>query len=118
MNARTAPTPHIPWAARIYRPVEPSAYTLIRVATVAIFIPHGLQKLFLGGAHTVATFGVGALELVGGLLLVLGIIVRPIALLLIIDVLMVICANFAEGWFLTRGRVQSHRFLLGMCLTL
>ena len=116
MNARTGPTALIPWAARLYRPVEPYAYTLIRVATGAIFIPHGLQKLFLGGAHTVATFGVGALELVGGLLLVLGILVRPIALLLIIDVLMVISANFAKGWLWTRGGVQYHTFLLGMLI--
>ena len=118
MNARTAPSPLIPWAARLYRPLEPCAYTLIRVATEAIFIPHGVQKLFLGGAHTVATFGLGALELVGGLLLILGILVRPIALLLVIDVLMVIAANIGKGWLWTRGGVQYHSFLLGMCLAL
>ena len=118
MNARTAPSPLIPWAARLYRPLEPYAYTLIRVATGAIFIPHGVQKLFLGGAHTVATFGLGALELVGGLLLILGILVRPIALLLVIDVLMVIAANIGKGWLWTRGGVQYHSFLLGMCLAL
>jgi len=118
MNARIAPTPLIPWAARVYRPVEPYAYTLIRVATGAIFIPHGVQKLFLGGAHTVATFGLGALELVGGLLLILGILVRPIAVLLVIDVLMVIAANIGKGWLWTRGGVQYHSFLLGMCLAL
>jgi putative oxidoreductase len=116
MNARTAPSPIIPWAASVYRPLERYAYTLIRVATGAIFIPHGVQKLFLGGAHTVGTFGLGALELVGGLLLVLGILVRPIALALIIDVLLVISANFAKGWLWTRGGVQYHTFLLGMCL--
>src|SRR5438094_10449815 len=98
MNASNAPTALLPWAARLYRPVERYAYTLIRVATGAIFIPHGVQKLFLGGAQTVGTIGLGALELIGGLLLVLGILVRPIALALIVDVLLVIGANFAKGW--------------------
>ena len=118
MNARTAPSPLVPWAARHYRPLERYAYTLIRVATGAIFIPHGVQKLFLGGAHTVGSFGLGALELVGGLLLVFGILVRPIALALIIDALFVIAANIGKGWLWTRGGVQYHTFLLGMCLAL
>ncbi len=118
MNASSAPSPIIPWVARLYRPPEPYAYMLIRVATGAIFIPHGVQKLFLGGAHTVGTFGLGALELVGGLLLVFGILVRPIALALAIDVLLVISANFAKGWLWTRGGVQYHTFLLGMCIAL
>src|SRR5437016_1028385 len=116
MNARSAPSPIVPWAARLYRPLERYAYTLIRVAIGAIFIPHGVQKLFLGGAHTVGTFGLGALELVGGLLLVFGILVRPIALALIVDVLMVIAANIGKGWLWTRGGVQYHTFLLGMLL--
>ena len=114
----TSGSPIVPLAARLYQPLEPYAYTLIRVATGAIFIPHGVQKLFLGGAHTAGTFGLGALELVGGLLLVLGVLVRPIALALAIDVLMVIGANFAKGWLWTRGGVQYHTFLLGMCLAL
>jgi len=118
MNARTAPSPLVPWAAPLYRPLERYAYTLIRVATGAIFIPHGVQKLFFGGAHTVGAFGLGALELVGGLLLVLGILVRPIALALIIDALLVIAANIGKGWLWTRGGVQYHTFLLGMCLAL
>jgi putative oxidoreductase len=108
----------VPWAARIYRPLEPYAYTLIRAATGAIFIPHGIQKLFLGGATSATGFGLGVLELVGGLLVVLGVLVRPITLLLIVDVLMVIAANIGKGWLWTRGGVQYHTFLLGMCLAL
>src|SRR5947209_12293283 len=110
--------PIVPFAARLYRPLEPYAYTLIRAATGAIFIPHGVQKLFLGGASTVGSFGLGILELAGGLLVVLGMLVRPMALLLIIDVLLVIAANIGKGWLWTRGGVQYHTFLLGMCLAL
>jgi putative oxidoreductase len=118
MNARSAPSPIVVLAARLYQPLERYAYTLIRVATGAIFIPHGVQKLFLGGAQGAGTMGLGALELVGGLLLVLGILVRPSALLLAIDALLVIAANIGKGWLWTRGGVQYHSFLLGMCLAL
>ena len=118
MNARSAPSPLVPLAARLYQPLERYAYTLIRVVTGAIFIPHGVQQLFLGGAHNVGSFGLGALELIGGLLLVFGILVRPIALALAIDALIVIAANIGKGWLWTRGGVQYHSFLLGMCLAL
>ena len=108
------PQPIVPVARRLYGPLEPYAYTLIRAATGAIFIPHGVQKVFLVGAG----YGLGVLELIAGLLVVLGILVRPMALLLIIDVLLVIAANIGKGWLWTRGGVQYHTFLLGMCLAL
>jgi len=114
--ARPAPRPIFPWAARLYQPLEPYAYTLIRAATGAIFIPHGIQKLFLGAAGGPIGYVMGGLELLGGLLVLLGILVRPVALMLIIDVLMVIVANMAKGWLWTRGGVQYHTFLLGMVI--
>ena len=112
--ARSAPI--VPFAERLYRPLEPYAYTLIRVATGAIFVPHGVLKLFFGGAGSALGYGLGVLELAGGLALALGILVRPIAALLIVDVLMVIAANIGKGWLWTRGGVQYHTFLLGMLL--
>src|SRR6266850_1976885 len=90
--------PIIPLAERLYRPLEPYAYTLIRIATGAIFVPHGV------------------LELVGGLAIALGVLTRPFALALIVDVLMIIAANIGKGWLWTRGGVQYHTFLLGMLL--
>jgi putative oxidoreductase len=114
----TANAPLIPALARLYQPLEPYAYTLIRIATGAIFIPHGVQKLFLGGAASVGGFGLGVLELAGGFLIMLGMLVRPLAVLLAIDVLMVIAANIGKGWLWTRGGVQYHTFLLGLCITL
>jgi len=108
--------PIVPFAARLYRPLEPYAYTLIRIATGAIFLPHGVLKLFFGGATSTMGYAFGVLELIGGLALVLGLYVRPIAVLLIIDVLTVIAANIGKGWLWTRGGVQYHTFLLGMLL--
>ena len=116
MSSVVAARPIVPLAARLYRPLEPYAYTLIRAATGAIFVPHGVLKLLFGGASGTMGYLLGGLELIGGLLVVLGILVRPMALLLIVDVLMVIVANMAKGWLWTRGGVQYHTFLLGMLL--
>lgn len=109
-------TPIIPFVAPLYTVLERYAYTLIRVATGAIFIPHGVQKLFFGGAAGLGGYGLGILELAGGLALALGILTRPVALLLILDVAAIIVANFAKGWLWTRGGIQYHAFLLGMLL--
>jgi putative oxidoreductase len=111
-------TPIIPFVAPLYRALGPYAYTLIRISAGAIFIPHGIQKLVLGGAASPMGYAFGALELVGGALLALGILTRPIALLLLLDVAAIILANFGKGWLWTRGGVQYHSFLLGMCLAL
>ena len=110
--------PIVPFAERLYGPLEPYAYTLIRIATGAIFVPHGVLKLFFGGASTAMGYGFGVLELLGGLAIALGLYVRPIAVLLIIDVLTVIAANIGKGWLWTRGGVQYHTFLLGMLIAL
>ncbi len=75
------------------------ALVLIRLGPAIIFIIHGYLKLF-GGLHdqTVALFltvnlpnpeltawFIGALELVGGVALLVGIFVRPLALLLAVE---------------------------------
>ena len=106
----------VPSVAPLYRVLAPYAYTLIRVATGAIFLPHGAQKLFFGGAAGATGYALGLIELVCGLALVLGLLVRPAALLLIVDVALVIAANIGKGWLWTRGGVQYHTFLLGMLL--
>src|SRR5438045_7060698 len=94
--------PIVPFAERLYAPLEPYAYTLIRIAAGAIFVPHGVLKLFFGGATGAMGYAFGALELAGGLAIALGIFVRPLALLLIVDVLLVIAANIGTGWVWTR----------------
>ena len=108
--------PIIPFVTPLYRALEPYAYTLIRFAAGAIFVPHGVHKLFLGGATGMTGYGLGVLELVGGLMLALGIAARPVALLLVLDVAAIILANIGKGWLWTRGGVQYHVFLLGMLL--
>src|SRR3954468_2114690 len=119
VQARRA-TPIIAFVAPLYRSLEPYAYTLIRIIAGAIFVPHGVQKLFLGGTATAVSiplsYALGALELVGGALLALGILTRPVALLLLLDVAAVVFAHIGKGWLWPRGGVQSHVFILGMLL--
>jgi putative oxidoreductase len=112
----TRATPIIPFVAPLYRTLEPYAYTLIRITAGAIFIPHGLQKLFLATATTPLGYGLGVLELAGGALLALGILTRPIAILLLLHVAAIIVANYPKGWLWTRGGIQYHSFMFGMLL--
>jgi putative oxidoreductase len=112
----TRATPIIPFVAPLYRTLEPYAYTLIRITAGAIFIPHGVQKLFLATATTPLGYGLGVLELAGGALLALGILTRPIAILLLLHVAAIIVANYPKGWLWTRGGVQYHTFMFGMLL--
>src|SRR5262249_21988552 len=78
--------------------LKPYAYTLLRVAYGAWYVPHGGQKLFgwFGGniANTAKgmesagitpamfwAYYIGALEFFGGILLVVGLLTRPVAAL-------------------------------------
>src|SRR5687768_18461621 len=76
-----------------HRDFTPVALAILRVGAGLLFMQHGLQKLFglLGGfggtpgatAPLASLMGVaGVLELVGGVMLVAGLFVRPVALIL------------------------------------
>jgi putative oxidoreductase len=87
LRAEPMPTPPPPRRAWRQWTVTDAAYVLLRAGTGLLFMQHGLQKLFgLFGGSTVplaSRMGVaGILELVGGLLLVLGLFTRPVALIL------------------------------------
>ena len=67
-------------------------FTVLRVGAGLLFIEHGVQKLFglFGGQAEPLTsrLGVaGVLESVGGLLLIVGLFTRPVALVLLLEML-------------------------------
>ena len=78
------------------------ARSLLRIVAAFTFSSHGLQKLFgffggMGGKGITAAFPslpwfAGGLEVVGGLLLLLGLVTRPVAFLL--------SGEMAVGYFL------------------
>lgn len=68
---------------------EPFARALLRVMTGLLFLQHGTQKLFgfpprAGAAPELLSLSgvAGMLELVGGVLIILGLFTRPVAFLL------------------------------------
>jgi len=83
------------------RTLEPSARFVLRVVVGFTFSLHGMQKLLgffggFGGKGGTAPFGTllwfaGALELLGGLLIILGLFTSPVAFIL--------CGEMAVAYF-------------------
>jgi putative oxidoreductase len=101
-------TPHRSLTARAWD-FAPTAVAILRIGTGLLFMQHGLQKLFglfggFGGtpgatAPLMSQMGLaGVLELGGGLLLVLGLFVRPVALILMIEMIVAyVMAHLPNG---------------------
>ena len=72
---------------RVLEPLEPIVYPALRIIAGAMFACHGIQKLFgvFGIAEAVPLFSQlglgGVIELVGGILIALGLFTRPAAFL-------------------------------------
>ena len=80
----------------VHRPAElstvwaPRVLSILRIVSALIFIAHGTQKLFgfpappaSGLPPILSVYGIGGiLELVGGILLLLGLFTRPVAFVL------------------------------------
>jgi len=112
-----------------YRPFEPYAYAFIRFCVGAIIVPHGIDRLlysgtraelggFLGGLPASA---VGTFEVVAGVMLALGLLTRPIALLLAIEWLLIALAiPFKPGtnWLLLGATPHYAAFVAALCFAL
>ncbi len=100
-------------------------WPLVRIITGLLLIPHGAQKLFgwFGGHGLVATGqffesglgmspGVlwaglaGAVEVVGGLALVLGLLTRPAALAVTVLMMVALTVHIPQGFFWTEGGIE------------
>lgn len=83
-------------------------HAILRVGTALLFIEHGLQKVFgvMGGfgspggtAELMSRFGfAGYLELVGGILLIVGFLTRPVAAVLLLEMIIAFFhSHFPQG---------------------
>ncbi len=107
-----------------YRPFEPFALAFIRLCAGALIVPHGIDRLFFSGAQRelgllagVSPL-VGAIELVGGVLLALGLFTRPVALLLTIEWAVTAAAlplKPGTSWMLLGGTPHHPAYLAAIC---
>jgi len=92
------------------RSFEPFARSLLRIVAGFAFSEHGMQKILglfggLGGKGATASFGsllwiAGVLELVGGVLLILGLFTSPVAFILSGEMAVAyFSAHFPHGFF-------------------
>lgn len=93
-NDADAPRLVIPALGGVYKALEPYTYPLVRFVAGAALVPHGWVKLIGGGVEGTAGFMakiglepayplalyIGALELVGGILLAVGLLTRFVAI--------------------------------------
>ena len=105
--------------------LAPATHALLRIGAGLLYMQHGMQKLFglfggFGGtpgatAPLVSQMGLaGVLECFGGLLLVLGLFTRPVALVLAAEMLVAYFqAHFPRGaWPIQNGGEIPLLFML------
>lgn len=111
--------------------------TALRLSAGVIFVAHGAQKLFgaFGGyglegtGQYMASIGLepgylmallaGGAEFFGGLALLIGLLVRPAALLLAVTMMMaIVTAHLANGLFLSNGGFEFALSLLAISVAL
>lgn len=118
---------YIPALGRIWDGLSDFAYPIVRIATGAMLIPHGIPKLFGGAAPGTAQFFtkmglepalplvyyIGALEFFGGILLILGLLTRLVAIQVVGFMLVaVVVAHWANGFFWTKGGYEYPLLLM------
>lgn len=109
---------------------------ILRVVTGVIFVAHGAPKLFGGGVEglagmlgnmgvplsTVAAWGVTLLEFFGGLALIVGLLVAPVAVLLALHMLTgIVLVHAANGFYVVgpgQGGVEFNLLLIAGLLAL
>jgi putative oxidoreductase len=112
-----------------YRPFEPFAYALIRFCTGALIVPHGIDRLFYSGAHaelggfldSLSPSAIGVLELVGGAFLAVGLLTRPVALLLAIEWIAIaitgaIALKPGTSWLMLGATPHYPAFVAALCI--
>jgi len=114
--------PNLVW----YRPFEPFAYAFIRFCTGAFLLTHGVDRLFYSGLIAelgtlrdyLPTSVVGAFEIVGGLMIALGLLTRPIALLFALEwlaIAMAVPVKSGTSWLMLSASLHYPAMVAAMC---
>ena len=117
MSQGSEPRRIIPALGGIYERLGSCMEVMLRVVAGAMLVPHGCQKLFGmfggGGLSGTAVFMdkvgyspgmlwavvVGCTELFGGALLAIGLLTRPVAAAITIELICAIRVTIRRGWF-------------------
>ena len=110
-----------------YEPFEPFGYAFIRFGTGAILAAHGVGRLFygvstaeLGVLKGLSASTIGGFELAAGVLLALGLLTRPVALLFALEWLAIALATPvrppATNWFMQGATPHYPAFVAAFCL--
>jgi putative oxidoreductase len=123
---------YVPALGGIYSALHEYAEPILRIALGAVLIPHGCQKLFgmfggMGLARNAELFErlgyapgmfwgtlVGLTELVGGILLILGLFTRFAAAAVLIFMIVAVHFTSAKGFFWANGG-SEYALLIGFC---
>jgi putative oxidoreductase len=109
-----------------YRPFETFAYAFIRFCTGAFLLTHGVDRLFYSGSIAelgtlrdyLPTSVVGAFEIVGGLMIALGLLTRPIALLFALEwlaIAMAVPVKPGTSWLMLSASLHYPAMVAAMC---
>jgi putative oxidoreductase len=128
--AEATPRLYIPALRGLYNATREFAEPILRIALGVVLVPHGCQKLFgmFGGMGLTANGAlferlgfspgmfwgtlVGLTELVGGILLIIGLFTRFAAAAVLIFMLMAIKFTSAKGFFWSAGGME-YPILIG-----
>lgn len=132
-NTATAARPATRSKLRAWPASSSLALLVLRVAIGAVFIAHGAQKVFVygftGTSGSFADMGVplaavagplvGLLELIGGVLIVLGLATRVVAAALAVDMLVaMVLVHLSFGIFAAEGGYELTLVLAASAVTL
>jgi putative oxidoreductase len=121
LRAKADPKPLIPALGRHYEFTSDLAYLIVRVTAGLMLIPHGWMKVTSFGVAGVAgmlakmgtpapeffAYLIMALETIGGVMIAIGFLTRPIAAMLVIEFAVIIfIAHWPKGYSASAGGIE------------
>ena len=119
----------VPRLGRLYGGFAPYSYAFMRFCTGMVLVPHGVQKLFFGGAAATAkaalgglgpelslatAYATGCVELFGALFLAIGFLTRLAALSIAVEMTVIVfVVLWPNGYFWT-NRGFEYALLWGL----
>ena len=119
----------VPQLGRLYRGLAPYSYAFMRFATGMVLVPHGVQKLFFGGAAATAkaalgglgpdfslavAYATGCVELFGALFLAIGFLTRLAALSIVVEMAVIVFVILWPNGYFWTNRGFEYALLWGL----